>query len=471
MAQLSSISTNSFYSIGSPPKKIRLQDCNSPEPIKSPIITTFTESPKEESRCLGRDSPLPLKNLGNTCYENSIIQCLFSLEMFMDKFTQSMETLSDTVEQPDFRYRISNAFYNLYRSYTKSLKEIDTFEESQRQERQRELESKLEELKSAVGERSSQFNSTHQQDASEFFYHVIDSIQEFYQSLNKTNDYDNPVTETFELELDYMIRCPGCDHKIISESEKVRTLPLALPQVSNENAVSAIERALGDALNNYFKDDILEFRCSQPQCESLKRKKQCLIRKLPQVLFITLARYSYSGKKDLDEIEAPFELSVPFQEYKSPSHSPSIHNHIGDDDNNYQLVAVVCHLGSSLDAGHYTSYVYNQNNSSWYSCDDDSITKVLDSEVKTNAGKSGYCFFYAHKSCIISRKSESVVSSSASNETASKESADCQPTKIRDCMPESSVVMTPESSPSPSAAASEEASPLESNNLEVSNKL
>lgn len=464
---MAEIPSDAFYPQGSPAKKIRLHSLTQAteernESTNEDVTTTLSEN-NEEPRCPSRDSPLPLKNLGNTCYENSIIQCLFSLEMFMDKFKQSMEELTGSVEKTDFRYRISNAFYNLYKCYNQSLKDIDTFDETQRQERQQQVESKLEELKAAVGERSSQFNSTHQQDASEFFYHVIDSIQEFYQSLNKTNDYDNPVTETFELELDYMMRCPGCGHKIISESEKVRTLPLALPQVSNEDAVSAIERALGDALNNYFKDDILEFKCSQPQCESLKRKKQCLIKKLPQVLFITLARYSYEGKKSLDEIQAPFELSVPFEEYKSPSHSPSIHNHIGDDDNNYQLVAVVCHLGSSLDAGHYTSYVYNQKNSSWYCCDDDTISKVPEDEVKTSAGKSGYCFFYTHKSCMLDRKRESIERVSTSACINSIKLTDCDSVEGAKCAAESSVVMTPESSPSPSAISSEEPSPLDSN--------
>ena len=553
-----SINSTSFYAIESPPKRSRLQDCttahrvtcNSPrsseqtsqEPTKV-LPETVSENHNEISKCSGRESPLPLKNLGNTCYENSIIQCLFSLELFMDKFQQSMEKLSGTIEQADFRFRISNAFYNLYRCYTKSLKELDSFEETQRQERQQEVESKLEELKSAVGERSSQFNSTHQQDASEFFYHVIDSIQEFYQSLEETNDYDNPVTETFELELDYMMRCPSCHHKITAESEKVRTLPLALPHVSNENAASAIETAtssnqddvisriptppnsdlgldspesnapeepqdgseggdnkalteepnttttsykslssraatnedqdvqiithhtLSDALNNYFKDDILEFKCSQTQCESLKRTKKCMIKKLPQVLFITLARYSYSGKKNLDEIEAPFELSVPFDEYKSPSHSPKIHNSLGDNDSNYQLVAVVCHLGSSLDAGHYTSYVYNQKSRSWFSCDDDSITKVQEREVKTHASKSGYCFFYVHKSTIIAQDREPSEDTSVRADIDSSKLNENEAANVESCAAESSVIMTPESSPSPSAFMSEDTSPVESNEV------
>lgn len=651
------IASRSFYS-ESPPKKSRLQDNNNirppfktfkdqlvnfdkklSEPINSPgpkepeqiaiSATTLSRSTDTnvETKSLDRESPIPLKNLGNTCYENSIIQCLFSLEMFMENFERSMKLMrefvvkarseapgqaqndanqsqeqqqldKDTLNAPiipedDVRFRIADAFDNLYKSYTHKRLQAETNapdqmgsgnkdviiqpqklpgqQPQQEQEEpellplrtqpstetisaqasqnltpialissatstneQSEIETRLEELKSAVGDRSSQFNSAHQQDASEFFYHVIDSIQEFYQSLNRNNDDDNPVTKAFELELDYLIKCPKCHHKIITGPEKIRTLPLALPHFNNESLTNhtddynqdinriptpptsdlgldspessgSEERRNGseekenqalsndildinhlnsnntndtmsiskldltdkayqsnshtkqnytlcDALNNYFKDDILEYKCSQPDCDSMQRTKKCLIRKLPQILFITLARYSYTGKKNLDEIEAPFELAVPFQENKSPSHST--HKEFSDNDNKYQLVAVVCHLGSSLNAGHYTSYVYNQNNFSWYSCDDDSIVKVQEVEVKNDASKSGYCFFYAHKSSI-NRNSQShkqLVSQKYEHDKLERTEA-----IVREAyMIDTSTILTPESSPSPTAISQED---------------
>lgn len=617
------------------------------EPIKSSKLsespqTTIDIEPQEapttgeETKSLDRDSPLPLKNLGNTCYENSIIQCLFSLNMFMDNFERSMKEMRKFVAKPktktfnvcnlaerkdtsddvtsnnavitedDVRFRISDAFDKLYSSYTRRRNQIETMnkntstfnthllESSESQSghlqsdsaiislsneaiplckpkdsdqlinhdqqddsqppfmsatasnildeattsnsnltpialissaatstEKSEIETRLEDLKSAVGERSSQFNSTHQQDASEFFYHVIDSIQEFYQGLNMTNDEDNPVTKAFELELEYLIRCPKCHHQTITESEKIRTLPLALPHIkeesgnqeefphesngaptpptsdlgldspesssseetkhnpeekenqalinpilhedNNANNTASIAKlelsdksehktaaqrtfTLCDALDNHFKHDLLEYSCSQPGCDSKQRTKKCLIRKLPQILFITLARYLYSGKKNLDEVEAPFELTVPLRDNRSPSHSPSAHRYLDDEDNKYQLVAVVCHLGSSLNAGHYTSYVYNQNNFSWYCCDDDSITRVQESDVRSDSTKSGYCFFYALKSCINQKpevQRQSLVNLEKLKQFGNTETM----LNIQSSVVDSSVIMTPESSP------------------------
>ena len=647
-----SVSVRSFYG-ESPPKRSRLQDTSISnlrpafKTLKDNLIKfdrklldtvqsvelKETEQPEvgeEEPKSLDRDSPIPLKNLGNTCYENSIIQCLFSLNMFMDSFERTMKSMrkfvvesklvsndarnspclsprslprqaqsgadATTITEDDVRYRIADAFDKLYKSYTRkriqnetisnhnnqtsidsrqqdplkdasdpksefaightdpfstcnstsavqtattkagsnenqpsnetsalpNLAPIALLSSTARSNGQTEIETRLEDLKSAVGERSSQFNSTHQQDASEFFYHVIDSIQEFYQGLGRSNDEENPVTKAFELELDYLIKCPKCHHGIMSEPEKIRTLPLALPHVKTiaslkqedsdqvasdaptppssdldiespkmtvseaksnesdekENQASVTDRedtsnytitiakldlrdkleagtpepskkhTLDDALNNYFKDDLLEFNCSQPGCDSEHRKRKCLIRKLPQVLFITLARYSHTGKKNLDEIEAPFEMSVPFRENKSPKHSPTAHRELSDEDSDYQLVAVVCHLGSSLNAGHYTSYVYNQNNSSWYSCDDDSITKVQEIDVKNDASRSGYCFFYARKSCLNMREGSHV-------DVQAKEGQGGR-SELDGNIIGSSVILTPESTPSPCPPASQE---------------
>lgn len=53
-------------------------------------------------------------------------------------------------------------------------------------------------------------------------------------------------------------------------------------------------------------------------------------------------------------------------------------------DNRYSLFAVINHVGSSINVGHYTAFVRQQHDC-WYKCDDHVITRanlreVLDSE-------------------------------------------------------------------------------------------
>jgi len=63
----------------------------------------------------------------------------------------------------------------------------------------------------------------------------------------------------------------------------------------------------------------------------------------------------------------------------------------------YQLVAVICHHGSSLSGGHYSSYVYNIETSEWFQCDDNDISRTDFDSVQKSSKTLGYCYFYVHK--------------------------------------------------------------------------
>jgi ubiquitin carboxyl-terminal hydrolase 22/27/51 len=53
----------------------------------------------------------------------------------------------------------------------------------------------------------------------------------------------------------------------------------------------------------------------------------------------------------------------------------------------YDLQGIVCHIGS-LDQGHYVAYIrgYNDDNDTWYKCDDDNVVEVDQSTVEAAEG-------------------------------------------------------------------------------------
>jgi uncharacterized UBP type Zn finger protein len=67
---------------------------------------------------------------------------------------------------------------------------------------------------------------------------------------------------------------------------------------------------------------------------------------------------------------------------------------VTDDPIAYQLVAVICHHGFSLSAGHYTSFVYNSQTDRWFSCDDNCICLTDFEAVQRDSQKRGYCYVY-----------------------------------------------------------------------------
>lgn len=62
----------------------------------------------------------------------------------------------------------------------------------------------------------------------------------------------------------------------------------------------------------------------------------------------------------------------------------------------YQILSIICHHGSTLSCGHYISYVYNFENSKWFCCNDTMVTEVSFNEVKKNSQETGYCYYYVH---------------------------------------------------------------------------
>lgn len=155
-------------------------------------------------------------------------------------------------------------------------------------------------------------------------------------------------------------------------------------------------------------------------CQSYQEStKQLTMKKLPVVASFHLKRFEHSSrlhKKISTYISFPEQLDMsPFMSNNrnnrsllnsgasSSSSSCSSSDSTGEwgtsgtgplslTDNRYSLFAVINHLGT-LEAGHYTAYVRQQNNH-WFKCDDHMITRanlqeVLDSE--------GYLLFYHKK--------------------------------------------------------------------------
>ena len=85
---------------------------------------------------------------------------------------------------------------------------------------------------------------------------------------------------------------------------------------------------------------------------------------------------------------------------------------LDDEKMNYELTGILIHSGSSLQSGHYYSFIKDQESDKWYKFNDSSISdynidKDLEKECfgninsKTNQyGKGAYLLFYTKKECI-----------------------------------------------------------------------
>jgi len=165
---------------------------------------------------------------------------------------------------------------------------------------------------------------------------------------------------------------------VSSRPEPFLTLDLAIP---NKN-----HPTLKDCLDSYTAKECLEGGnevFSEKTQKKEKAERQILFWSLPHLLIVTLKRFSNNMRKKKHLVDFPLEdlnLSSYVVGYDK-------HDYI------YDLYGICCHSGG-LVGGHYTAFVKNAN-SQWYHFNDTHVAPVTDLSVLKD--QRAYCFFYRKK--------------------------------------------------------------------------
>lgn len=328
-----------------------------------------------------------LKNLGNTCYMNSVLQCMSNFpilaQFFMESnFQKQINKKSRT--RGEFAIEFSELLRQLWSGQCKSISPKD--------------------LKRTFGKYVESFQGTKQQDAHEFLTKLVESL---HDDLNEIQvnlklpeiDYDQmgevagarkawdlakKIDKSFIHELFYgqmksSLKCLSCGF----ESPKYETffqLSLNLPLDSSKCTVR-------ECLERYLEPESVEWACPKCKRSGMNHKKLDII-KFPLILIIHLSRfyhdeYGFSGKKQ-NRVE--FEING-FSVGQYARACGGKENRYMD----YQLQGVCNHFGT-LEGGHYTAYCFSQAYNSWFKYDDHEVTSMSVSNVKSPAA---YMLFYA----------------------------------------------------------------------------
>ncbi|KAI9480364.1 MAG: hypothetical protein EXX96DRAFT_562325 [Benjaminiella poitrasii] len=343
-----------------------------------------------------------LKNLGNTCYLNSIIQCL-----------------SGTL--PLARYFISGTFrHHVNRSNKAGTGGVlvEAFSELLRVmwSESCNFVSPMS-FREALIRFAPQFSGTDQQDSQEFLVFLLDGLHE---DLNQNSHKKAMATQITDSEFEklsdwqasalswekYLARnssiivslfqgqyrsrltCLSCKHT--STSYNV-FMSLSLPIPVKKLRISSV--TLYQCLDYFTKEETLdkEDGWSCPKCQK-KRKalKQLTLAKIPDILLIHLKRFSVDGlfKNKLDVMVKCPTRSLDLSDYVPMSMTPS-----PPQDRPsfiYDLYAVSNHYGS-LTGGHYTACVRDGYKDKWHYFDDSKFSVYDESKVMT---KAAYNLFY-----------------------------------------------------------------------------
>ncbi|XP_021937087.1 ubiquitin carboxyl-terminal hydrolase 3-like isoform X4 [Zootermopsis nevadensis] len=349
-----------------------------------------------------------LRNLGNTCFMNAVLQSLSNIEEFCYYFKQLPS--------------LENAKNNGRKVYqSRSLREMN---DALMAEELRKILISLTQggSKGAISPESlflviwkivPRFRGYQQQDAHEFLRYMLDRLHtELLHLLPDFTLKDNPyislghksrssiVTSVFGGTLQSEVRCLNCS----SESKKhdpFLDLSLDIPEKfqllkkTKDSEDLPPPCNLADCLTSFIEvEELAEtelYYCNN--CKSKQRStKRFWIRRLPNVLCLHLKRFRWhnSLRTKIDtNISFPVTALDMSQFVLSSLHET---RRSGMGSNLYDLAAVIVHHGSGVGSGHYTAFAVNDGQ--WFHFNDSTVRLTEDEVV---AKCKPYIMFYIRR--------------------------------------------------------------------------
>lgn len=343
-----------------------------------------------------------LQNLGNTCFMNSVIQCLAYVPQLVSYFC-------------------SDIFYNHINFKSKDGSkgelaiEFGALLEKLNTHRYRYIEPKS--FREAVTKHIG-FAGNEQQDSHEFMLMLLDKLHidlnihakndskqngfiqqsdgynarrdhadipkdiaaskywDKHQELNKSI-----VTDLFEGIFMSTLTCTSCQDKS-DTFEPFNCISLPIPSGSHCH--------IRDCLSHFSKEErIAAWEC--PKCKQKREaEKRIVICKLPKILIIHLKRFYIVDIRWRQKLETAVDFPLADLDVEFKNVLPRAAYGNLPIRGRYNLRAVVNHYGT-LEGGHYTAFCKLENHR-WYTFDDSKVFEMKETDVSS---KDGYILFYA----------------------------------------------------------------------------
>ncbi|KAK8490675.1 hypothetical protein V6N13_046926 [Hibiscus sabdariffa] len=307
-----------------------------------------------------------LKNLGNTCFMNAVLQCFTHTVPFV----LGLQSLNRHEKPCD---RDINSFCLLCALH-------DHIELSVHSSGGVVSPSKFFDNLNYI---SSSFQRYQQEDAHEFFQCLLNRLEVCCSDLKLKDDcLSSPdvclVKKVFGGRLVSRLCCCNCGH-ISCSYEPFNDLSLEIEDVDT----------LPIALESFTKVEKLDDLVAKFKCENCKQKvsveKQLLLDQAPSVATFHLKRFKTKGTyvEKIDK-HVVFPLELDLQPYTSV-------NQMSNEELKYQLYAVVKHSGFRPTSGHYVCYIRSSPDT-WHNFNDSTVTSV---EAEKVLSEEAYILFYA----------------------------------------------------------------------------
>ncbi|KAB5550302.1 hypothetical protein PHYPO_G00052280 [Pangasianodon hypophthalmus] len=328
-----------------------------------------------------------LKNLGNTCFMNSILQCL-----------SNTHSLRDYCLHNSHRRDLNNN----NRTNTALMEEFAKLIQTMWTSSTSDAVSPSE-FKTQIQRYAPRFVGYNQQDAQEFLRFLLDGL---HNEVNRvtvrpratTEDFDHlpddekgkkmwskyleredsKIVDLFVGQLKSSLTCTECGYcSTVFDPFWDLSLPISKKGYG--------EVSLMDCVRLFTKEDVLDGD-EKPTCYRCKARRKCTkkftIQKFPKILVLHLKRFSEArvrSSKLSTFVNFPMK-DLDLREFASDRSSSAVYN----------LYAVSNHSGTTM-GGHYTAYCCNPDSGEWYTFNDSRVTPMSSSQVRSS---DAYVLFY-----------------------------------------------------------------------------
>ncbi|XP_022187055.2 ubiquitin carboxyl-terminal hydrolase 2 [Nilaparvata lugens] len=318
----------------------------------------------------GVNSRNGLRNIGNTCFLNAVVQCLSHISPLREYF-RSGSYLADIKSQSDGALvkSFANLLNDLWDGENRTV-QPGTF-------------------KRCLQQFAPCFMGNNQQDAQEFLRYLLEGLHiDVNRVRSKIRDYtdlddclsdqqkamecwkrylkcdNSKIVDLFVGQLKSTLKCAFCGH-CSTTFDPFWDLSLSLPDRGH------LPVPLSQCLDTFTRDEVLEAN-EMPTCSKCKTRRKCTkslkIQRLPMILVLHLKRFSPSessrhSRKLTTLVEFPLEnldLS-PYTDSSSSSSGAPLYN----------LVAISKHSGTIM-SGHYVAMC--RQNDQWVEFNDERVT-------------------------------------------------------------------------------------------------
>lgn len=259
-----------------------------------------------------------IQNLGNSCYLASVLQALFAMPEFQERFGKHFRQHVEACRQSSAAECLECQFGKLADGllsgrYAKPRTPPPGQEEGSSQLFQEGIRPTM--FKALVGRGNAEFATMRQQDADEFLNYLVSVLQAEQKRIHARPDgISEPLadpTRIFAYTLEHRLQCTECQR--VRYTTETQDVGLGLPvpvrrREAGEDDVPFERVSLRESLDLFTRAEQLEYRC--PACQKdVLATKQTLFATFPQVLAIQAQRFQLINWVP-QKVDVPFEVPL-----------------------------------------------------------------------------------------------------------------------------------------------------------------